>query len=293
MSIYDISGNNLLNAYSLHGTPLEAAYNYNGAQVFPDHDYDITIMSYNVGSFYSEASPAPIALSEVFYNRNNNIFLECNAQIAGLTEYYKYIGYFNSQELINNFFPFSYIDFIPYRSGIHGFCTCLYTYGKSENIVQYTAVGNEKRYYKKTYIKYRNKNICVALTHLDLNFSIRSAQILELLTTLEDEEYFIAIGDFNFTIVNVGDEQYNASIQEILNRGFNSAQNDNGILYTHYNGTTVENTTNKYALDNIFTSSNITIKNVRVNTLKLTDGLCEQYNIIIDHLPLLADIEIH
>ena len=126
-----------------------------------------------------------------------------------------------------------------------------------------------------------------------MQFSTRSAQILELLSALENEEYFIALGDFNFSIVEIGDTQYNASIQEILNRGFNSAQNNNGILYTHYNGTTIENSTRILALDNIFTSSNITIKNVRVNTLKLTDGLCEQYNITIDHLPILADIEIH
>lgn len=293
MAIYDIRGNNMLNAYSYNGMQIETAYNYNGLQIFPDSDYTITVMSYNVGSFYSEYIPTPEALSNVFYERNNNIFSECNAQIAGLTEYYKKIGYYNSETLLNSFFPFSYIDFIPYPTDEAGFCISLYTSGKSENIVRYTAQGGQDRYYKKTYINYKNKKICVALTHLDLNFSIRSAQILEFLSALENEEYFIAMGDFNFSIENIGDTQYNASIQEILNRGFNSAQNNSEILYTHYNGTTIENSTRILALDNIFTSSNITINNVRVNTLKLTDGLCEQYDILIDHLPLLADIEIH
>ena len=110
---------------------------------------------------------------------------------------------------------------------------------------------------------------------------------------LENEEYFIAVGDFNFQIQQAGDSEYNLSVQLALDRGFNSAQNATNILKTWYSGQTVDTSANIYALDNIITSSNITISDVLVDTTKLTDGLCTANSIIIDHLPIVATLTVN
>ena len=104
--------------------------------------------------------------------------------------------------------------------------------------------------------------------------------------------YFIITGDFNFYIREVGDDEYNNSIQLAIDRGYNSAQNEHSLFMTYYNGNTIEDSTLITAPDNIITSSNIRITNTEVETTKLTDGLCIEYNIHIDHLPLIATIEI-
>ena len=293
MAVYDISGTELQAVYNIVGTALEQAYDIDGELVFPVNIPNMTVMTFNVGCFYSEWHPAPSSVGTVFYQRHKNIFDKYNTDFAGMSEWCPVIGTVNASVLMNEFFESYYPDDTPY--GVEGasLTSAFSQVPSSVTLVQYQTQGSENRYYQKSYINYYGKSICCILTHLDLNDSVRTAQFLELMNAVQNEQYFIITGDFNFEITSVGDNQYNKSVKVALDNGYNSAQNSNGIYTTWYSGQTVASSQNKYALDNIITSSNIDILNVVIDDTKLTDGLCEDYGIIIDHLPMVATLRIN
>lgn len=295
MAIYDIDGNVLTSVYDVEGNALSHAYDTDGNEIFPDEPIgtNITVMSFNVGCFYSEWHPAPSSTGDVFYLRNKGIFDSYNTDFAGMSEWYNQIGTVAASVLMNEEFSTYYPDYTPYPGNADAAMTSAFSVTPSSvTLVQYQTQGSETRYYQKAYATFEDKTVCCILTHLDLNATAKAAQYTELLNAVANEEYFIITGDFNFQVQAVGDTNYNASIKQALDLGYNSAQNANSLLMTWYSGQTAETSQNIYALDNIITSSNIVIRNVRVDTTKLTDGLCTQYGIIIDHLPLIADLTI-
>lgn len=290
--IYDKDGYSLASAYGKNGNPLAVAYDVDGQIVYQQGSQTLKAMAFNVGCFYTEYYPCPDDKSELFYQRHRNIFNAQQPDFVGMPEWYKYIGTYDSSVLMNEFWN----SYIPNYEAYNGSSkpnnaiTFASAYQMTNNsIVPYQTQSGETRYYQKAYINVNGKNICVVNTHLSLTSNIRAGQFEELLDMLENEEYFICVGDFNFQIQSVGDSEYNISVALALNRGFNSAQNSSGIYKTWYSGQTAQSSTT-YALDNIITSANLPISNVAVDTTKLTDGLCESNNIIIDHLPIVADV---
>lgn len=294
--IYDSNGNALSAVYDKDGISLSKAYDKDGNVIFQQGDSNtLTVMAYNVGHFYSEWHDAPTSTGDVFYQRNKGIFDKYHpVDFAGLSEWSNVIGTVQASVLMDEFFTSYYPDYTPYPPSPNAALTSAFSVTPSSvALTRYQTQGNETRYYQKSYATFNGKTICCLLTHLDLVSSARNAQFIELMNAVQNEEYFIITGDFNFTITQVGDSEYNNSIQIALNRGYHSAQNANSLLMTCYSGETVAESANIYALDNIITSSNIDISNVRVDTTKLTDGICSQYGIIIDHLPLVADLTIN
>lgn len=291
--IYDVNGNALNSAYDKNGSIISKVYNKHGEEIplTPD-PFQMTVMAFNVGSFYTEWHPAPVEAGDVFLERNENIFDNYDLDFAGLSEWYKYIGNNESATLMDEFFHYWHPDYRPYEENDSALTIGASAEITETRLVKYTTQGSQTRYYLKAYINFHGRKICCVLTHMDLTASARAGQFLELMNAMENEEYFIALGDFNFTITSVGDTEYNNSIQVALNKGFHSAQNANSLLMTHYNGKTVASSSESYALDNIITSSNITINSVARDETKLTDGLCEQYDIIIDHLPIVAELTV-
>lgn len=298
MAIYDGNGNQLYQAYDGNGNELTHAYDGNGNIIFSKEAVNLTVMSFNVGCFYTQYFPCPNDRMQEFYDRHQTIFDKYKPDFCGMPEWYKYIGSIESDTLMSVFWN-SYIANYEAYLGTqkpNNAITFASKYAlENPSIVQYVNQQGETRYYQKAYITVNNKQICVVNTHLSTG-SIRNAQFVELLSALEHEPYFIATGDFNFTIKAIGDAEYNLSVQLALDRGFHSAQNSEHIFMTGYGGETPEasasiNEVN--ALDNIITSANIDITNVSVDTTKLTDGLCTKYGIIIDHLPLIAELEIN
>lgn len=293
MAIYNLNGTQLYNAYGLSASGLNYAYNMSGTQIYEKGTLDV--MSFNVGCFYTEYFPCPDNKSASFYQRHTTIFNAQQPDIAGLPEWYKYIGTYSSDTFMSDHFNSYVANYEAYNgtSKPNNAITFASSYPITNNsIVAYQTQSGEVRYYQKGYISVNGKSICIVNTHLSLTSNIRSAQFNELLTMLENETYFICTGDFNFEIQTIGDSEYNSSVRLILAKGFNSAQNDNGIYMTWYDGQTAETATNIYALDNIFTSANLSISDVGVDTTKLTDGLCTANNIIIDHLPLVAKVTV-
>ena len=293
MAIYDINGISLLEAYDVDGVGLNEAYDINDNLIFPDVDRPLRVLSFNVGSFYTQYHPAPASTGDVFYYRNKTMFENCNADFAGLTEWQETIGTVPASVLMNEFFRTYYPDYNAYPTAGAAMTSAFSVIPSSVELIRYATQGGSTRYYQKSYVTYQGKRICFICTHLDLTASARAAQLTELLNAVENEEYFIITGDFNFNIEEVGDSEYNASIPLILAKGYNSAQNSNHLFMTWYKGTTPENITSARALDNIITSSNIDILNPRIETTKLTDGLNEVYDISFDHVPLIADLVVN
>lgn len=292
MGIFDINGIALSNAFGSSGARLSEAFDINGQMVFPDAS-QITVMSFNVGCFYSEWHPAPASTGNVFYLRNKGIFEKYTTDFAGLTEWNNQIGTVAASVLMDEFFPAWYPNYTPYASQNAAITSAFSdSLDSTPTLIAYQTQGSETRYYQKSYFTICGKSVCCITTHLDLNDSVRTAQFAELMDAVEDEEYFIITGDFNFQIVSAGDSAYNKSVKVALDKGYNSAQNASNLLMTWYSGETVSGSAEVYALDNIITSPSIAIDNAIVDTTKLTDGLCAEYGIIIDHLPLIATLQI-
>lgn len=294
MAVYNINGVSISDVYDTSENQLLQCYDIDGNELLGNTN-TITVMSFNVGSFYSEWHPAPSDTGNVFYLRNKGIFNNsAPIDFAGLSEWYNEIGTVQASVLMNEFFSAYYPDYTPYPSSANHALTSAFSKPASDVVlVPYQTQGSEMRYYQKSYSTYGGKRICFILTHLDLNLEKRTAQFLELMAAVQNEPYFVIVGDFNFAITSAGDAQYNASIKVALDNGYHSAQNASNLYMTWYNKETAEESTSIYALDNIITSANIDLSNVHVDTTKLTDGLCSQYGIIIDHLPLIAELTIN
>lgn len=293
MAVYDVNGNRLGAVYSLESESLTHAFDLDGVLIFPDEVPDMTVMSFNTGCFYSEWHSAPTSTGTVFYQRNKNIFDRYDLDFAGMPEWSRAIGTVNASVLMDETFTSWYPDYTPYAVDYAALTSGFSVTPSSVTLVTYQTQGDETRYYQKSYIDYYGKRICCIATHLDLSDSARTAQFLELMNAVQNEDYFIITGDFNFQITQAGDSQYNKSIKVALDRGYHSAQNADSLLMTWYSGQTAQGSSDIYCLDNIITSANIDILNPRVDTTKLTDGLCEEYGIIIDHLPLIATLRIN
>ena len=118
------------------------------------------------------------------------------------------------------------------------------------------------------------------------------AQIQELLDYVSDKEYWILTGDFNVRFDTVESDGYATLVEPFLNQGYHVANGDDfGILQTWCNQ---NSTTDWHSIDNIFTSSNITITNAYVDDTKVDayiNGYFSEYG--IDHIPLIAELEVN
>lgn len=151
----------------------------------------------------------------------------------------------------------------------------------------------ETRSYTKSYFNFAGKRIAFFNTHLDyqVESSIKFLQAKELLTAVAQEESFILMGDLNTTVQSTSENEFIQIVKPFIDAGYNVANGGDpwGLLMTFYNGTTVEGSSQITPPDNIITSADIQIKNVYLDTTKLTAGTGN----VIDHIPLIADLVIN
>lgn len=292
MAVYNIKGISIDNCFKTNGDNCINAYDIDNNVIFPDGERTLTVMSFNVGTFYTEWHPAPPELGSIFYERNRTILRECAANIAGMPEWYDMIGEIPASELMDEFYPYYYPEFGAYGKSGSALTSAFTMPATNVELIPFNTQNPNaaQRFFQRSYIKYNNKRICFIVTHLDLKADIRAVQFIELLDIVANEDYFIITGDLNFAIREIGDDEYNRGIQPALDRGYHSAQNAQSFLITYYSGTTVEGSTYGVS-ENVITSPNINMLNPRINTEKLTDGLCEEYGVHIDHLPFLVDLQ--
>lgn len=148
----------------------------------------------------------------------------------------------------------------------------------------------EKRTYTKAYFKMNGKKVALLHTHLDyqLESAEKFAQVQELLDAVQNETYFVIVGDLNTDCTDKNSTEYQNVVQPFIDAGYNVANSPTGdsLIWTFYNGDTAATSTKIRPPDNIITSANITLGTADTIDTKLLEDL----NMTIDHLPLVATI---
>lgn len=274
--VYDVNGDQLNELYGKDGTSLDNAYDVDGNPVF--HNNTLVVMSFNIARWRGANSDTTLM---------NNIFstykpMVCGVQETGANGELKYIGtQFESGRAMANevtnkcgyLFNIAYTDY-------------------SDNL--YETQGGEVRGYQKCYIRIDGKNIALFNTHLAAYSQYRStriAQAMELLEEMQNEQYCIAVGDFNMGAATYEDYEYIYMAKPYVDAGFNMANWKTGLIDTWFDGSTVEGSTSKHPTDNIIASPNIDIDLVVVDESKL--AVCATTGQEIDHLPIVAHLTVH
>ena len=274
--IYNVNGGQVNNPYDKDGVLLGNAYDIDGDLVFPDNT--LVVMSFNIGRWRGANSDTPLM---------NNIFstykpLVCGLQETGENGELKYIGtQFESDRAMTNE--------VTNKPGF--LFNTAYT-GYTDNL--YETQGGEVRGYQKCYIRVDGKDIALFNTHLAAYSQYRStriAQAMELLEEMQNEQYCIAVGDFNMGGATYEDYEYIYMAKPYVDAGFNMANWKTGLIDTWFDGTTVEGSTSKHPTDNIITTPNIDFDWVVVDESKL--AVCEATGQEIDHLPIVAHLTVH
>lgn len=293
MSIYNKNGGILTSAYSV-SSEIDIGYNIGGSVVFQKGAPTIKVMSYNVGQWYYGGHVAvPADKDAAYYALQNAMIANADADILCMNEY---LSEFSATgrtalSLLSQYFPY-----IHEQNGTGtvtsgtGRCICS-KYPISNYSAHTYATSGSPRYYDSCTITIDGTPITVVVTHLNYNASSdtsRVSQLNELITFLQGQTHFIACGDLNTLYAKTTEEaDYRNMIQLLLNAGFNLANCDDGRFLITYS----DQPTGTYVgcLDNIITSSNITITGASVDTTKLNDGLSER----VDHMPLIANLTIN
>lgn len=282
MAIYGINGNQLSKAYSKNGDSANRLYDVSGNSVFQPN---LRIMTYNVGQWYvGGGSYAPAEKDAEYYDLQNGILSRNNVDVICLEEYVYYLSALprTAESMLSQYFPYRHLKEWRQYYG-RGICSKYELSDYTEN--DYTVEPN--RYYDKAYITFNGKRIAIFVTHLSTTLSNRVSQLEELMTALQNEEYFICCGDFNTTTINgtatVDTDDYRQIATPLLNAGYHLANWSTEFMYT-YNANDWSG-----CLDNIITSPNITIVSAYVDTTKLTDSITDT----VDHMPLIAELQVN
>jgi len=284
--IYDIQGNTLISAFDIEGDELNRAYDTDGDIVF-QRDFDIKVMSYNVGQWYiGNSNPVPASKDEAYYNLQNGMIQRADADILCICEY---LDAFSKSgrtalSLLEQYYP--YIETREGSSGYMGRAIC--SKYPITNFVHH-AFNNGGRYYDSCTVTINQIPVTVIVTHLEYasDDSGRIAQLNELISYLLTLDKFICCGDYNMLdCKSTSGADYQTMMLPLLNAGFHCANcTDFGFLETYSDQPTGTYTG---CLDNIITSSNITITDAYVDETKLNDGISDK----TDHMPLIAELQI-
>ena len=286
MAIYDIYGNELSSVYDIEGHELDNAYDIEGNLVYTKEPITLKAMTYNVGQWwYGSGANVPAEKDEMYYALQNGIIQNANADVLFLNEYRdEFSGTGRTAlSLLEQYYP--YIETRSGGSGLYiGRAIC-----SKYPLAQYvTHTYSGANYYDSATITVDGIPITAIVTHLSTNKTNRLAQLQTLISFLNNQNRFICCGDLNSAVggseQTTGASDYRDMIVPLLNEGFNLANcSDYGFLVTYTDGSW------SGCLDNIITSSNISINSAHVDTTKLTDDITDR----VDHMPLIAELEIN
>ena len=285
-SVYDINGNTLQSVYDVNGDALQSAYDIDGAEVYSAGPPTLKVMTYNVGQwYYGSGSNVPADKDAEYYALQNGMIQRNNPDVLAIQEYSQQFSKLprTAISMLQQYFPY-----IHEQDGGNAYlhrCICSKYPISNYTVRNYTAESG--RYYDTCIITVSGTPITFVNTHLSVSTqSYRDAEIVELINYLQTQTRFIACGDYNTSISSDDKtkEAYIKNITPFLNAGFNLANCDEFGFY--YTASDVPDGTWYGCLDNIITSSNITINSVMVDETKRTDGLPER----IDHMPLIATL---
>ena len=273
--IFAYDGTLLNSCYLSNGGKAPDAYDVKGAKVYPS---PLTVMSYNLQRWEGYNSLKDI----------QDIAFGAGADIIGIQEW----GY-TASKTIESTDCEVYLETFGYQTELteddvnhKALATKLAIEDYSETVF---AASYETRSYTKCYISVNGQRVAWFNTHLDYQTDdVKYNQVSELLDAVSDEEYFILTGDLNTTCTTKSDLEYIKCVMPFVNAGYNVANSPEGqsLLMTYYNSNTVAQSTLITPPDNIITSANIEITDVRLINTKLSAGGAY----VIDHLPIIATL---
>lgn len=283
MSIYNINGNQINSAYD-RSQSVQVAYDINGNIVFQSIT-SLKVMSYNVGGWYiGSGENVPTAKKDLYYALQTGMIEDNDPDILIIQEYLANFSADGTSALtmLQSLFPYVHTK----TSGTYyGRAIC-----SKYPITNYTErqfTQETSRYFDSCTITVNNIPITVVNTHLGLTQANRTPEITQLIAYLNTLDTFVLGGDFNTGIVessaSTSSESYINNVKPFVDEGFNTANfGDFGFMVT-----CVDRTNNTpYYLDNIYTSSDISITDAYVDTTKLTDLIDDP----IDHMPIIAEL---
>lgn len=288
--IYGKNGSPLSACFSTPGQSLASAYDTPGELIFsaaPAPVVPLKVATYNVGQWYiGGGDNVPAAKDADYYALQNGMIEQIDPDILCLQEYWKVFSKTGRTALSMLQQHFPYIREEGGNSGYFGRCICS-KYPISDYTVRPFTV-EASRYFDSCTITVGDTPITVVNTHLGLTQANRDSEITQLLQFLSTQTRFILCGDFNTAIdsttANVNSADYIANVEPFIDAGYRSANFASFGFHVTYVG--AEN--NELYLDDIYTSQNITIDAVSVDTTKRTDLLTDT----IDHMPLIAELSI-
>lgn len=286
MSVYNKNGVQINSVFGRDGSTLKQVYDVEGNALLSAGSR-LRVATYNVGGWYiGSGTNVPTGKKNDYVTLQQSILSEIDADVVCFQEYWNLFcaDGTTADSVIGEFF--AYQQKRDANSTWNGHVIA----SKSLPITDYSIYNfvnatDAAPGYEKGYITVGGHRICILNTHLCTTAAGKKPeQSREVFEALANEEYFICMGDYNVLL-----EQYDTVIKQYIDAGYNSAQwtEKFGMFYTYFAGSSESGT--KGVTDQIFTSSNIEITGVSVNTLKLTDGIVEK----IDHIPLVAELLVY
>lgn len=282
MAVYNITGESLNNVYDVDGISLSQAYDISGNPLITAPQ-PITVMSYNVQWFtginsqtvmqqkiINDNKPSIIGMQELSQNGSiptvgNTVLSEYGTKI--LSNHKNYLGIASKLRLYDTVVA----DFVNQDP---------------EDISRY----GETRAYMKTYFDFNGKKVCLINTHLAvITASYIYAQMNEVFSLAEGEDYVIITGDFNTWFSAFTSDVYENTFKQFVDAGYKMVNNspNSGITNTYSNLTDVTSLSDMRSNpDSIIVSGNIGIDARVFDTTKFSYLNGD----VIDHIPVVATL---
>lgn len=287
--VYDINKNQYNYAFGVNGISLSQAYDIDKnslLDIAPPITEAFKAMSYNVGSWTAFGAKATSENQETWYTLQNSILATEDADLLGIQEYYSKIGSYNVPTMLEQYYPYLFaVDWVSTKAGRA--IASKYTMTNAKEI-NFQNQNGEIRSYLIGDVAIKGKTVKFLTAHLALDNATIALQIGELLTAVQHFNYWILTGDFNIPFPNAQSDGYNVLIKPFLDAGYHVANGSKFGFIPTFSTKTPEADSDWRCLDNIMCSANIDITNVYVNRQKIT----EHAGYAIDHLPLIAEMEI-
>lgn len=278
--VYSKNGDSLLSVYDINSRTLDKAYDVDGTLI---HRRVLKVMSYNVGGWYKGSGRnVPAAQEAEYYALQTGMIQENDPDILVIQEYLANFSDSGTSALtmLQSLYPYVHVK----TSGTY-FGRAICSKYPISNYVERTYTKESSRYFDSCTVTIDSIPITFVNTHLGLTQENRDPEIVQLLGYLETLTSFIACGDYNTGVISNDKTttEWIKNIKPFLDAGFHVANCDEAFYYTssdipdgNWNG----------CLDNIITSSNITILSAEVDETKRYDDLPER----IDHMPFIAEL---
>lgn len=270
MSLYDINGNVLSSASDVNGNSIPTGYDINGNPNTFNSPY-LTVMTYNV-QYWGGRNGMEAVISDIFMNNKPDLVgcQECPNDGTIMPRFMR-----GSWGGTGTKSPLRVFYNIP--------CT-------DRSMKIYDSIsGDEYRGYMKFKINVAGKDITVFNTHIEvLGTTQHYSQPAELLAAMNQEEYVIALGDFNVETHSKTGNEYPQACKPFIDAGYNLCNwtDETGFVDTWFGGSTP--TGYICPCDNIITSPNIDVLDIVYDDTKLLFDNGQA----IDHIPVIARLEV-